>query len=181
VREQRSDTILRGLDSDLSWVAVQVRYRHEFVAVRHLSDIGYASFAPSYRSELHWSDRTKKVDVPLFSGYVFCQLSRAPLKPIFSSPAVIKIVGSRNNPLTVPLCEIEALQALMRSHYRVEPCPYLEAGSRVRIIDGPMIGVEGIVTLNKDKHRVVISVEIMRRSVAVEITNSMVSKIDRAA
>jgi transcription antitermination factor NusG len=140
------------------------------LAASTLHGKGYEKFLPLYRSRRQWSDRVKEVELPLFPGYLFCRFDlRHTLMPILTTPGVINIVGAGKTPLPVADEEIESIRAILRAGLAVEPWPRLAVGSKVYIERGPLAGIEGII-MNLDKgHRLVVSVSLLQRSVAVEI------------
>ncbi len=151
------------------WFALQVKPRHEKSSAAGLLYKGYESLLPLHRSRRRWSDRVKAVDVPLFPGYVFCRFDPAHRVPILTTPGVASIVGNGKAPVAVADAEVAALKGLARSGLDAEPWPYLEIGSRVRIGEGPLYGVEGVLLRFKQQYRLVLSVTLLRRSVAVEV------------
>jgi transcriptional antiterminator NusG len=158
------------------WFAVQVRYRQEFVTANRLEERGYRQFVPSYFVNRRWSDRVKKVKCPLFSGYVFCQFNADAVLPIISTPGVIRIVGNRNEPLPLSHSELSAIQRVIGASSVVEPCEYLDKGTKVRISSGPLAGLEGIVESHKGRQRLVLSVHLVHRSIAVEVNESSITQ-----
>ena len=123
-----------------------------------------------YSSSRQWSDRVKKVELPLFPGYLFCRFDPSDrLVPILTTPGVIGIVSAGRTPLSVAETEIEDVRTVLRSGLAAQPWPFLGVGSRVYMEAGPLAGLEGMVT-NADKiYRLVVSVSLLQRSVAVEI------------
>jgi transcription termination/antitermination protein NusG len=154
---------------DDRWCAVQVTPRHEATVSAILRNKGYEQFLPTYRVKRQWSDRRKEISVPLFTGYVFCRLNSKIPWSIVTTPGVIRIVGTRKGIALIDDREIEAIQLVMKAGLKVEPATYAKIGDRVRITNGPLSGVEGIVTMCKNQHRLVVSVELIQSSVAVEI------------
>jgi transcription antitermination factor NusG len=138
---------------------------------------GYEEFLPLYRSRNRWSDRLKDVDLPLFPGYVFCRFDPSRRLPVLTTPGVIAIIGSGKIPQPVEPEELTAIQSLARSGLPAIPWPYLKAGERVRIERGALEGVEGILTAVKKELRVVLSVTLLQRSVAVEIDRELIRPI----
>jgi len=155
---------------NLSWYAVQIQSRLGNVASATLRGKGYEEFLPLYRFRRRWSDRIKELELPLFPGYLFCRIDVSDrLLPILTTPGVIGIVGAGKTPVPVDDEEIEAIRAILRSGLAVQPWPFLRVGSKVYIEGGPLAGVEGIIT-NMDKvYRLIVSVNLLQRSVAVEI------------
>jgi transcription antitermination factor NusG len=127
------------------------------------------SFLPLYRSRRRWSDRTRVLDLPLFPGYVFCRFHPELLLPVVTTPGVVQIVGSGKQPHPIADEEIAAIQRMLHSGSEIEPWPYLKAGQKVRILDGPLFGVEGLLVEVKNRRRLVVSVHLLQRSVAVEV------------
>ena len=160
--------------NDHKWYALQVRTRWEGSTAALLSGKGFKTFLPTYLTERRWSGRLKKVEAPLFPGYVFCHFDAQKRLPILVTPGVISVVGRGRLPLPVEESEIESIQQVVSSGARVEPWPYLEIGQRVRIDDAALNGLEGILINFKGNQRVVISVSLLRRSVALEIDRSRV-------
>ena len=159
------------------WFALQVRVRHESEVTVHLQGKGYEWFLPTYKERRRWSDRVKQVDAPLFPGYVFCRFNPNDRLPILKTPGVTQIVGYSRVPIPVDEEEIAAIRTLVDSGVPNFPCPYLEVGSRVRIEAGALRGLEGILTDLKGKRRLVLSITLLQRSVAVEIDSEAVSVV----
>jgi len=151
------------------WYALHVRSQHEKIVASTLRGKGYEEFLPLYRSKHRWSDRMKVVERPLFPGYVFCRFDLHKRLPILVTPGVLLIVGVGKIPLPVIDSEILALQSIINSGFQAEPWPFLQVGQRVRIECGSLEGVEGILLALKKPHRLVVSVSLLQRSVAVEI------------
>jgi transcription antitermination factor NusG len=158
------------------WLAIQADLRKEKIAAAHLEFKGYEVYVPLYRRQKRWSDRLVEVDSPLFPGYLFCRFDSR-CAPIVTTPGVVSILGCRGNPEPIPEHEIAAIQTMLRSGLSVGPHGYLRAGERVRIDEGPLRGVEGLLVRSKSDFKVVISVEILRRSVAVELDREAVSSV----
>jgi transcription antitermination factor NusG len=162
------------------WFALQVRSRHESCVADYLNGQGYEWFLPLYKSRKRWSDRIKEVESPLFPGYLFCRFNQHDRLPILKTPGVIQIVGFNRVPAVVEESEISALQTLMVSGAPNHPCPFLELGDKARIESGPLRGLEGILTDFKGHHRLVLSVTLLQRSVAVEIDSALVTPVTSA-
>ena len=156
------------------WYALRVRSRHENTVALHLQARGYESFLPVYRSQRRWSDRFKEIELPLFPGYVFCQFDPLNRLPILSVPGIVHVVGVGRTPIPVDETEIAALQAAVKSGLPRQPWPFVEIGHRVRVEHGPLRGVEGILLGFRGHHRLVLSVTLLQRSVAVQVDESWV-------
>ena len=151
------------------WFALQVRSRWERSTAMLLSGKGYETLLPTYKLKRRWSGRPKEVIAPLFPGYVFCSFEVVKRLPILVTPGVIAVVGRGRVPVPMEASEISAIQALVSSGLPAEPCPYLEVGQKVRIESDALRGMEGILIAFKGSRRVVVSVSLLRRSVALEI------------
>lgn len=167
-------------DSDHCWFALQVKAHHESVTARALHNKGYEEFLPLCNCYRRWTDRVKELRLPLFPGYVFCRFSAGVIAPIVTTPGVIRIVGNGKRPAPVDESEITALQAVAQSGAPCQPWPHLEVGDLVRLGDGPLWGLEGILLASKNHHRLLVSVTLLQRSVAVEIDRQWISLIRSA-
>jgi transcription antitermination factor NusG len=159
------------------WFALQVRTRWENSTAQLLSGKGYQTLLPTYQSKKRWNGRLQELKAPLFPGYVFCQFEALNRLPILVTPGVINVVGSGRVPLPVEDAEIAAIQTVVSSGLRAEPWPYLEVGQRIRINTDALGGLEGILIKCKGNHRIVVSVSLLRRSVALEIDRNCVSPV----
>jgi len=162
------------------WFAVRVRSNHEKVAAAHLRERGFEEFSPSCKVERRWSDRKKEMDQFLFPGYVFCRLDPGQRLPVLTAPGVVDLVGFGKVPSPVPDHEIEAIRRMVQSGLLVMPWPYLELGNRVLIERGPLAGVEGILDEMKGKCRLVVSVQLLQRSVSAEVDRNWVRPLQPA-
>lgn len=154
----------------LSWYALRIQSRLQNVASTTLRDKGYEEFFPLYRARRRWSDRIKELELPLFPGYLFCRFYLGDrLLPILTTPGVISVVGAGKTPVPIDDDEIEAIRAILRSGLAAQPWPLLRVGSKVFIERGPLTGLEGIITNTDKVYRLVVSVSLLQRSVAVEI------------
>jgi len=122
-----------------------------------------------YRQRKRWSDRIVVADVPLFPGYVFCRFDYWQRLPIMTTLGVVAIVGFGCDPAPIPDHEIQAVERVLKSGFAAEPHPFLRIGQRVRISHGALKGVEGVLLQKKSEWRLVVSVNMLQRSVSVEI------------
>jgi len=159
------------------WFALRIKPQREKIVASALRSKGYEEFLPLYRCRRRWSDRIKEMDVPLFPGYVFCRFDVHSRLPILVTPGVLLIVGVGKTPSPVDNREIAALQSIVKSGLQVEPWPFLKIGQRVRIERGSLEGVEGILVAIKKPYRLVVSVALLQRSVAVEIDHQWATPI----
>jgi transcription antitermination factor NusG len=175
--EQEVGTELKAKNVKYPWFALQVRARHEQGVADHLQGKGYEWFLPLYKCRKRWSDRVKTVDAPLFPGYLFCRFNAQDRLPILKTPGVMQIVGFNGLPAAVDESEINAIQTLIKSGVPSQPWPFLATGDRVRIESGPFRELEGILVKSKGDHRLVLSVLLLQRSVAVEIDSAFVTPL----
>src|ERR1700745_3641763 len=157
------------------WFAILVKTGREKTANLLLENAGYECFLPVNRSTRRWSDRTKLVDVPLFPGYFFCRMNPSNRLPVLMTPGVIQIVGVGKTPIPVEEEEIAAIQRVGKSGLSTMPWPYIEIGHMARIEEGPLRGLTGIVVKIKSGMKLVLSVSLLQRSVAVEIDRKWVT------
>jgi len=169
------------------WYALRVRSNCEKLVSLTLSGKGYSEFLPLYRKLSRWSDRRKQIELPLFPGYVFGSFDINRRLPVLTIPGVLHIVGLGNRPEPVPEEELHAIRRFITSGLPIEPWPFLKAGDAVVVEDGSMAGLEGILVAMKNRRRLVVSLTLLQRSVAVEIDRDCVrplassSKPNRAA
>ena len=156
-------------DVFLPWHAIHVKTSCEQRVRIHLEQKSYSVFLPTQRIRRRWADRVKVVDVPLFPGYVFCQLNSQCSAKVITTPGVLKIVGSGRQPAAIADEEIAALQRFVRVSIDVEPWPYFVVGQMVRINAGPLAGIEGRVVSIANSWRLIVSVTLLQRSVAVAV------------
>lgn len=170
-----------NLASDTPWLAVHAWAGREHLVARHLLARGYEVFLPSYREWRRWSDRRRAVDRALFTGYVFCRSAAEVVAKIVSTPGVLGVVGDGRGPLPVAPEEIETLQRATAAGLEAQPWECLQAGEPVHVIDGPLRGAQGFFVKAKNQHRLIISVSLLKRSVAVEIDEAWVQESVRSA
>jgi transcription antitermination factor NusG len=159
------------------WYALKVRPRLEKQVSVNLSAKGYELFLPLYKRRSHWSDRIKTLEVPLFPGYLFCQFDVTKRLPILQTPGVISVVGIGKCPEPIDVEEIDALRTVVSSGVGYQPHPYLAVGDAVRVEYGSLAGITGLITQVKNEFRLIISVNLLMRSVSVEIDRSWVDPV----
>jgi len=150
------------------WYAAYVNTRHEKTIAAQLAQREVESFLPLCTVVNQWKDRRAKVDLPLFPGYVFVRLAITEKLKVLTFSGVIRLVGSSNGPVAIPESQIESLRTVTASA-SVTPNGYVGVGTRVRIIRGPLLGVQGLVVRQQSECRVIISVDLIMRSIAVEV------------
>jgi transcription antitermination factor NusG len=160
------------------WFALRVKPRAEKCVSAMARHKGFEEFLPLYQCRRRWSDRFKVVELPLFPGYVFCRLNPQYRLHLLTIPGALHLVGLGRVPVPIDDAEINAIQVLARSGVQAEPWPFLDAGQRVRLEDGPLAGLEGIFVEVRKQQRIVVSVALLMRSVAVEISRDCVTPLD---
>lgn len=176
-RESRYDACV-STGSNLSWYALQTRSNQEKIAAAFLKARGLEQFLPLYRAPKRWSDRVVEKTVPLFPGYLFCRFDGRYRTPILSALGVVSIVAFGGKPAQIDDKEIEAIRKALASGQNTEPYRYLDEGQLIRVETGPLQGLEGIL-VKKRGWRIVISVHLLRRSVAVEIDPDSIAPVKR--
>jgi transcription termination/antitermination protein NusG len=151
------------------WYAIYVCSRHEKQVLTQLQERSISCFLPVYRSMRRWKDRRKELELVLFPGYVFVHIDLKDRLRVLQLPSVVRFVSFYGHPAPLPDGDIEILSKGLASGIRAEPHPYLKVGHRARIRSGPLAGAQGIVMRRKDKFRVVLSIDLIMRSVAVEV------------
>jgi len=159
------------------WYALYTRHQHEKAVARILSNKGHDVFLPLYGAAHRWQDRTRQLSLPLFPCYVFLRGGLDRQLQILTTPGVYTIVGWAGRPAVIPQAEIDAVRQLVESFLRVEPHPFLKCGDRVRVKSGSLQGLEGILVRKKNVFRLVISVEMLGRSAAVEVDRSCLERV----
>jgi transcription antitermination factor NusG len=168
-------------DLNHNWFAVCTRYQHEKTAARILEYREFEVFLPLYKARHRWKDRIKEVSLPLFPGYLFVREGFKRWLAILTTPGVTSIVSCGHQPAAIPFSEIEGVKRVVESTLRVEPHPFLKAGDWVRVKHGPIAGVEGILLRQKNVARLVLSVEMLGQSAAVEVDATDVERIHARA
>src|SRR6266481_1622479 len=157
------------------WFAILARTGREKNAILLLENAGYECYLPVSKFTRRWSDRVKQIEVPLFPGYLFCRMNAQNRLPVLMTPGVIQIVGVGKMPIPVEEEEIAAIQRVEKSGLSAMPWPYMQVGHVARIEDGPLRGLTGIVVKIKSGMKLVLSVNLLQRSVAVEVDRRWVS------
>jgi len=165
-------TVTPGVESeDLRWYALHTRARHEKVVEHRLREQGMETFLPTVQEVHRWSDRKKKVEVPLFSCYVFvrCALTPNDRTQVYRVDSVLGFVGSRGIGMAIPDEQIDGVRTVLAQTAPWRSHPFLKVGQRVRVRGGAMDGVEGVFVSENGDHSLIISVDVIQRSLAVRI------------
>jgi transcription termination/antitermination protein NusG len=161
------------------WYAVRVRSNFDFSVENSLTSKGYEVFCPAYRARHRHRDRAVTVRVPLFPGYLFCRFDPRHQLPILKTPGVVHVLSMGSTPEPVEESEVGAVRKMVESNLRVQPWPFLQAGDVVQFVDGPLCGLEGILLVEKNQCRLVVSVQILQRSVATEVASDWLKLVRR--
>jgi transcription antitermination factor NusG len=164
--------------TEVRWFGVQVLPRHEKLVAISLKNKEIQEFLPLYKTRRRWSDRIQEIEQPFFQGYVFCRINPLDRLPVLMTPGVIQFVGIHKEPLPIEDHEIASLQAVVRSGLPVMPWPFLRVGQRVRISEGSLRDLEGILIHVKGVQRLVVSMNLLQRSVAVEVDREWVEPVN---
>lgn len=151
------------------WYAVQTRANHEMRVREQLELRTVENYLPVYESVRRWKDRRVRLEVPLFSGYVFVRLALCDRLRVLQIPSVARLVGFGGWPYALADEEIQTLRQGLTPEMRAEPYPYLKTGQHMRVRTGPLQGLQGILVSKKNRTRFVISLDLIQRSVAAEI------------
>lgn len=157
-------------DDGPRWYAVSTRSRHEKQVRDHLVGHGIEPLLPLLRRVSQWKDRKKAVDLPLFPGYCFARFTWDVSLVVLKAPGVVRIIGGCGKPESIPDSEIDAVRKLILHPLPYDSHPYLREGTRVRIVRGLLEGMEGILAREENRHRVVISVNLIQQAAAIEVS-----------
>ena len=159
------------------WYAVYTRSRHEKSVADQLVHKSVEHFLPLYETVRKWKNGNFKVRLPLFPGYLFVYIPLQERLQVLQVPGVVQLVGSSGVPLALPQAEIETIRDALTKGLQAHPHPYLKVGSRVRINSGPLEGLHGILLRKKGKLRLVVSVDLIMRSISIDVDANEVEPI----
>ena len=161
------------------WFAIRTSPRWESLASTELTQRGLETYLPVCRVKRRWSDRTKIMDQPLFPGYLFGRFHLNDRVRVLQAPGVKQILGIGNTPAPISAAELDNLRKLVAANPVMVPWPYLQAGQRIRIDRGPLAGVRGfVVRAGEESLRIVVSVDLLQRSVATEIDRDCIGAVE---
>ena len=160
-----------------AWYAAYTCAKHEKRVAQQLEERRIESFLPTYQSIRRWKDRRKVLELPLFPSYIFVQVDAQNRLDFLRLPGVLGLVTFQGKPAVVETEEIENLRHGLSNRKVVHPHPYLKEGRRVRVRWGAMAGVEGVLVRRRDRARVVLSISLLQRSVAVDIDEGDVEPV----
>lgn len=165
------------MNATQAWFALQTIPRNEKKIGYLLGRKGYECFTPVYRQKRKWSDRTVEIELPLFSTYVFCYLRPSDMGKVIATHGVTRIVGFGGKPAEIAVEEIEALRLLASSNFLREPWRYLPDGTPVVVETGPLAGVQGTICPSENGRRLIISITLLQRSVAIQLDEETVISV----
>lgn len=151
------------------WYAVYTCANHEKRVGEQFAGRGLEHFLPQYESMRRWKDRKVRLQLPLFPGYLFVHMSLQERLRVLQVPGVVRLVGFNGRPTPMPQEDIERIREFLGQGWRAEPHPYLQAGRRARVVQGPLAGMEGIIVRRKNRSRLVLSLNLIQRSMAIEM------------
>ena len=166
-----------SMSQEPAWYAIYAKHQHEKTVADLLARKGFDILLPIYRSIRRWKDRDKSVLSPLFPCYLFVRTDLSRKVDILRTSGVFWLVESGGCACPIPDSDIEAINKITHSPARIAPHPYLGSGERVRVRHGCLEGVEGILTRFKNQYRVVLTVEPLRKALAVEVDLSAVEPL----
>lgn len=169
VAHRVSPTPIEAMEA--SWYAVQTFPRHEKAVADQLHNDDIECLLPLIVREHRWSDRNQRVSLPLFPGYAFVRLNeqRRDRIRVLRRPGVVRFVGNSQGPIALEACEIRHIRRLMENEVSCKPHPFLQAGQKVRIRDGALRGVEGILLREAGKDSLILNVSLIQRSLSIQI------------
>jgi transcription termination/antitermination protein NusG len=153
------------------WYVAYTLPRHEKVVAEQLRLKSVENYLPLFEKLSRWKDRMARVQLPLFPGYVFVRIALSERLRVLESAGVVRFVAFSGHPVPLPEGEIEELKTFL-AYRKAEPFPYLATGNRVEIQAGPLAGLKGVVVRRKGKMRIVVSIDSIQRSIALELESS---------
>jgi len=163
------------------WYAAYTSARHEKRVAEHLQRIGVESYLALYTATRQWNQRRARVELPLFPGYVFVRIPLAERLRVLSAPGVAYLVSARGEPVPLADEEIEPLRDCLARKLEAEPIAYLHAGNRVRVVAGPLSGLEGVIVRRENAARFVVSIDLIMRAIAINVDGLDLELIDSKA
>ena len=160
------------------WYALYTRHQHEKTVTQILKNKGFETLLPLYSTAHRWKDRAKFVSLPLFPGYVFLRGGLERRLAIMTTPGIHSIVSSAGQPCAIPAAEIDAIERAVERGFRLEPHPLLKCGDWVRVKNGPLQGIQGILVRKKNLYRLVLSVEMLGKAASVEVDGFLVERVN---
>ena len=174
----------KDLESIPKWYTLATKSRHEKVSKEGLETKGFEAYLPVRTVIKKWSDRRKKVQEPLFKGYVFVKMSYRERIPVLETPGVVRVVMFNGRPGILHESEIQTIQRLLdvnRHHgAKIEALEGIGVGDTVEVMNGPLTGLKGQYTEIKNEHRLVISIDSIGKSLAIEVPVDYVRRVTKS-
>lgn len=170
-------------DPSKRWYAVRVMPRHEHSVQQLIEYKGYETFVPWRVAMRRWSDRQKRIEEPLFPGYVFCHLAApegtrpAQSAPVLTTPGVIRFIGAGAAPLPIEDHEMRSLRAVVDSDLSKRPWPFLREGQRIEVVCGPLRGTFGLLASAVEEDYLVVSLTLLQRSLGVRVRRDWIRPV----
>jgi len=177
--DSRPAAVLPADYLEVRWYAAYTCANHEKRVREQLEQRSLESYLPVYEAVRRWKDRRMRLQLPLFPGYVFVRMALVDRLRVLQVPSVVHLVGFNGHLAALPDAEIEGLKNGLAGGVRADPHPFLTAGRRVRIKAGPLEGREGILLRRKGSLRVVLSIELIQRSIVVDVDVADVQPLTR--
>ena len=160
-----------------SWYAVYTYPRHEKAVKDQLDWKSVESFLPTFASERHWKDRKVSIDLPLFPGYIFTRIHLSERVKVLAVPSVVRMLSFNGVPAPIANSEIDAIRLCLERSAVLEKHPFLKVGERVRVLRGAFEGLEGVVVRHKNACKLVLSIDLIHQSVALEIAADLLEPL----
>ena len=159
------------------WYAIHTRSRHEKMVRDQFQAKEITNLLPLHRKRSVWKDRVKMIEVPLFGGYIFGYFALQDKLQVLTTVGVVRLVGINGMPVPVPEEQIDAVRAMVEKKLPYDPHPYLTEGMRVRVTHGPLTGAAGVLVSKRRHYRLVISIDLIQKAVAVDIDSAHVEPL----
>jgi transcription antitermination factor NusG len=170
-----------AVQNEMLWYAGYTASRHEKRVAEHFAQRGVEHFLPLYETIHRWNNGRHRVQLPLFPSYIFVHIALRDRRRVIEVPGFVRLVGFNSLPCPLPEVDINRMKEALNKGVVAEPYPYLTVGTRVEVRNGPLQGMTGILLRRQNKCRVVISVDLIMRSMAVEVEAADVVPVRRSA
>ncbi|MGC2659471.1 MAG: UpxY family transcription antiterminator [Bryobacteraceae bacterium] len=158
--------------TSVQWFAIRVKPNFERTVDQSLNTLEYETYLPMAPQIRQWSDRVKELLMPIFPGYLFCRSDPSRRISILRTPGVLGFLNIGSGLSCIPDVEIESLRLLLNSGALARPFPHFQVGEQIRIEDGPLKGLEGILQEIKNGYRIIVSITLLQRSIAAEVDSA---------
>jgi len=178
--DSEPNSLAEDIQSEMLWYAGYTASRHEKRVAEHFAQRGVEHFLPLYQTIHRWNNGRHRVQLPLFPSYIFVRIALRDRLRVIEVPGFVRLVGFNSLPYPLPEADINKMKEALSKGVLAEPYPYLTGGTRVEIRNGPLQGMTGILLRRQNNCRVVISVDLIMRSMAVEVEASDVVPVRNA-